>query len=153
MALLLTAVGAQAASQIEYARVISSTPIYERGISRECTDIPVTRMENPTDESRLGGSIVGGIVGGLLGHQIGKGSGRDVATVAGAIAGTVTGRNLADHPSITETTRQECRSEERRNLVGYSVRYDFHGEQRVMEMPHDPGSQIEMRVSAEPIFR
>lgn len=150
---MLAAGFANAGIRTDYANVVSSTPVYERSVMQQCVNVPVTRVEETSDDERVGGSIVGGVLGGVLGHQIGKGHGRDAATVAGAIAGTLAGHSMAERPSVTTGTRRECREEGRRNLVGYSVTYDYHGEQSTIQMSYDPGPTLEVQVSVQPIIR
>jgi uncharacterized protein YcfJ len=97
----------------DVARVLSSTPIYERASAprRECYTEPVTgyeerRVRPAPEEARspesggIGpGTILGAIVGGVIGHQFGGSSaGRDHGSVAGALIGGIAG-NQADRES------------------------------------------------------
>lgn len=150
---LLVAGSAQAGTHTEFARVIRSTPIYERSITETCTDVPVTRVQESSPGDTTAGAIVGGVLGGVIGHQFGGGRGKDVATVAGAIAGTMAGRSVAEQPRTSTTYQRECQQQPQSNLVGYSVTYDFHGEQNTIRMPYDPGNRLEMRVTVDPVIR
>ena len=87
-----------AADFFDTARVVSSTPIYERinEPRRECTTDTV--QGSPRQRS-MTGAVVGGVAGGLLGSQVGGGQGRTAATAAGAIAGAVTGDNVSNPDS------------------------------------------------------
>ncbi|MDO8464430.1 MAG: glycine zipper 2TM domain-containing protein [Gallionella sp.] len=92
-----------AADFTDTARVISSTPIYER-ISeprRECS--METVQVNPQERS-MGGAVIGGVAGGLLGSQVGGGKGSTVATGAGAVAGAVVGDRVANPDSNRSAT-------------------------------------------------
>lgn len=92
-----------AADFTDTARVISSTPIYER-ISeprRECS--METVQVNPQERS-MGGAVIGGVAGGLLGSQVGRGNGSTVATGAGAVAGAVVGDRVANPDSNRSAT-------------------------------------------------
>jgi uncharacterized protein YcfJ len=96
----------------DVARVLSSTPVYERASAprRECYTEPVTSYEErgarrapeerPAQSGGIGpGTVLGAIVGGVIGHQFGGSSaGRDHGTVAGAIIGGIAG-NQADRQS------------------------------------------------------
>jgi uncharacterized protein YcfJ len=91
----------------DVARVISSTPIYDRVSSpqRECRTEPVTAYEErrsarpapeeyrPARESGIGaGTVLGAIIGGVIGHQFGGSTaGRDHGTAAGAVIGGLIG--------------------------------------------------------------
>lgn len=95
--------GASAADFTDTARVISSTPIYER-ISeprRECT---TETVQVAPKERSMSGAIIGGVAGGLLGSQVGGGKGSTVATGAGAVAGAVIGDRVANPDSNRSST-------------------------------------------------
>lgn len=94
---------AYAADFFDTARVVSSTPIYERinEPRRECTTDTV--QGSPRQRS-MTGAMVGGVAGGLLGSQVGRGQGRTAATAAGAIAGAVTGDNVSNPDSNHSAT-------------------------------------------------
>lgn len=87
-----------AADFTDTARVISSTPIYERITEpkRECWTETV--QVTPKERS-IGGAVAGGVAGGLLGSQVGGGSGNTAATGAGAVAGAVAGDRVANPDS------------------------------------------------------
>lgn len=92
-----------AADFIDNARVISSTPIYERVNEprRECW---TETVQSAPKERSMGGAVVGGIAGGLLGSQVGGGHGSTVATGAGAVAGAVVGDRVANPDSNRSAT-------------------------------------------------
>jgi uncharacterized protein YcfJ len=96
MALALTVTPVLAADFVDDARVVSSTPVYERVSQprQECWN-ETTQAPAPQQRS-MGGALIGGVVGGLLGSQIGGGHGSTAATAAGAIAGTVIGDKVAN---------------------------------------------------------
>lgn len=95
--------GAYAADYSDTAKVISSTPIYERITEpkRECWTETV--QVQPKDRS-MTGAIVGGVAGGLLGSQVGGGSGNTAATGAGAVAGAVIGDRVDNQDSNRSAT-------------------------------------------------
>jgi len=92
-----------AADFTDTARVVSSTPIYERVTEpkRECW---TESVQVAPKERSLGGAIVGGVAGGLLGSQVGGGSGNTAATGAGAVAGAVIGDRVANPDSNRSAT-------------------------------------------------
>lgn len=94
---------ANAADYTDTARVISSTPIYERVNEprRECW---TENVQAAPKERSMGGAVIGGIAGGLLGSQIGGGNGNTAATGAGAVAGAVIGDRVANPDSNRSAT-------------------------------------------------
>lgn len=92
-----------AADFTDTARVVSSSPIYERVTEpkRECWTETV--QVTPKERS-IGGAVVGGVAGGLLGSQVGGGSGNTAATGAGAVAGAVVGDRVANPDSNRSAT-------------------------------------------------
>ena len=156
---------AWAADFTDTAKVISSTPIYER-ISepkQECWTETVTSSGTvtksaPVEDRSIGGAIVGGVVGGVVGSQIGHGTGNTVATAAGAIAGAIIGDRVANqNQGTTQTvnqppqTREErrCRQVESSHEVirGYNVTYRYNGQEITTHMPHQPGPTVRVSIS------
>ena len=92
-----------AADFTDTARVISSTPIYERvnEPKRECW---TETVQVAPKERSIGGAVVGGVAGGLLGSQVGGGSGNTAATGAGAVAGAVIGDRVSNPDSNRSAT-------------------------------------------------
>ncbi len=95
--------GAYAADFTDTARVVSSTPIYERVAEpkRECW---METVQVTPKERSIGGAVIGGVAGGLLGSQVGGGSGNTAATGAGAVAGAVIGDRVANPDSNRSAT-------------------------------------------------
>jgi uncharacterized protein YcfJ len=87
---------ANAADFVDTARVVSSTPIYERVNEprRECW---TESVQSAPRERSMTGAVVGGVAGGLLGSRVGGGQGNTAATGAGAVAGAVVGDRV-DNP-------------------------------------------------------
>jgi uncharacterized protein YcfJ len=94
---------AYAADFTDSARVVSSSPIYERVNEprRECW---TESVQVAPKERSMGGAVVGGVAGGLLGGQVGGGSGNTAATGAGAVAGAVIGDRVANPDSNRSAT-------------------------------------------------
>src|SRR5258708_36002437 len=107
--MFVAASGAALAQQTygDVARVISSTPIYDRVSEprQECRTEQVTAYEErrsvreaPREGRESGGigagTVLGAIVGGVIGHQFGGSSGgRDHGTAAGAVVGGLVGHH------------------------------------------------------------
>lgn len=158
-ALLLLASGAALADQqhVDYARVVSVTPEYERinAPSQECYDEQVTgRPDNRSYERSYGGSVIGGITGAIVGNQIGRGHGKEAATAFGAITGAIVGdrlQNQNDDQWGPRTVRR-CRSVDRweNRIAGYRVVYEYAGRRYSDLMQNDPGSKLRVKVSVDP---
>jgi len=146
---------------VDYARVISATPVYET------VDVAVPVEECWTERvvHRPGyhrphaGALAGGIIGGVLGNQVGDGRGRTAATVAGTLLGASIGRELAHqgHGRPYVTRERHCewvdRYETEERLVGYRVEYRYEGQTFVTHTDEHPGRRIAVRVDVEPIDR
>lgn len=94
---------AYAADYTDTARVISSSPVYERASEpkRECW---TESVQVAPKERSISGAVIGGIAGGLLGSQVGGGHGNTAATGAGAVAGAVIGDRVANPDSNRSAT-------------------------------------------------
>lgn len=156
---------AWAADFVDTAKVVSSTPVYERVSEpgQECWTETVSSggtvtKSAPVEERSIGGALVGGVVGGVVGSQIGQGTGNTVATAAGAIAGAIIGDRVAN-PSQGTTqaatpapqTREErrCRQVEntREVIRGYNVTYRYNGQEITTRLPYQPGPTVRVGVS------
>ncbi len=149
-----------ARSYSDSARVLSSTPIYDRVSEprRECRTEYRTTDESRTESSPPVGAIAGGVVGGLLGHQFGSGRGNTAATIGGAVAGAAIG-NQYDRgnaqayvePQTRAVERCETIDETRDVIRGYTVVYRYDGREHTAELPYDPGPRINVDESGRPI--
>ena len=157
------------------ARVISSTPIYER--------IPVTREECWNERQRVyedrrvtrtdtgapigAGTVLGAVIGGVVGRQFGDSNrGKNQGTAAGAVVGGLIGNQIerdTSGPSVerervevervpVERNVERCRSvnEMREATVGYDVRYEYNGHQFATRLDRDPGRMLRIRVDVSP---
>jgi uncharacterized protein YcfJ len=146
----------------DYAKVVASTPVYEKinEPRRECWEEEVRyepRYERQyRRDSNAGSTIIGGLVGGVLGNSIGKGDGRKAATAIGAVLGAVAGDNYADsrrgdyQPSESRVrVEQRCREIDNwsRRLTGYDVTYRYQGQEYTSFMTRDPGNSVRVNVS------
>jgi uncharacterized protein YcfJ len=155
------------------ARVISSTPVYER--------IPVTREECWNERQRVyedrrvtrsdtgapigAGTVLGAVIGGAVGRQFGDSNrGKNQGTAAGAVVGGLIGHQVESGgaPSSVERTEVErvpvernverCRqvNEMREATLGYDVRYEYNGHTFTTRMDRDPGRMLRLRVDVTP---
>lgn len=154
-----------AETSYEYAQVLNSTPIYR------IVEISEPREQCWEEErvverySRRGNSdtpvIVSTILGGAIGNAVGNNkSSQRVGAVLGAVLGRSIGRDIvrsrnSQSPQIVETVERcetvyEQVQEER--LIGYQVTYLYEGEERSVRADSDPGEQIRVRISVEPVL-
>ncbi len=156
---------AWAADFVDTAKVISSTPIYERVSEpkQECwyetiSSTGTVTKSAPVEERSIGGALVGGIIGGVVGSQIGAGEGRTAATAAGAIAGAIIGDRAGNQPGQQEQqtsqapqVREErhCRQvESYRDVIrGYDVIYRYKGQDVTTKLPYQPGDTVRVGIS------
>jgi uncharacterized protein YcfJ len=139
---------AYASDFVDTARVVSSTPIYERVSEprRECWNESV---QSAPKERSMGGAIIGGVAGGLLGNQVGGGQGKTAVTAAGAIAGVLVGDRVANPDQPRSQQVERCREVEnsREVIKGYNVTYRYNGRQINSTLPYQPGATVQVGVS------
>ena len=157
------AVGAQAQSFIDQARVRSVEPQYQNvTIPRnECTTQLVSDPPRQVSggERNYGGAVIGGVAGGLLGHQVGKGHGKDAATAVGAVVGAIAGDHIANRDQAPQYVQdaprevKQCRTvnEVQSQLTGYRVNYEYHGQVYSTITRENPGHSLPVRVSVVPV--
>src|SRR5688572_354699 len=131
----------------EYARVVSSRPIYRT----VAVEVPMDscHVETVAYSERQGGdsfkgTVVGGLIGAAIGHEVGH-SGH--ATAAGGLIGAAIGNDVAS--GSRRVTRYEdrevCstryRTEYERQLVGYDVAYHYDDRIYHTETRHHPGAR------------
>ena len=138
---------AQAAQAVEYATVVSSTPVIASvPVSRQqCSEGSQIVQQQPSGA----GAVIGAIAGGLLGNTVGGGFGRAAATGIGAVAGSVVGNQVeANGTPAAEVPVRRCQtltSYENRT-VGYDVMYEYAGQRYSTRMARDPGKQFAVNV-------
>ena len=137
-----------AADFTDTARVISSTPIYERVTEpkRECW---TETVQVAPKERSMGGAVVGGVAGALLGSQIGGGTGNKAATAVGGIAGVMIGDRVAnpDQPRTEQVERCRQVDSSREVVKGYNVTYRYNGQDITTTLPYKPSSTLRVGVS------
>lgn len=149
---------------VDTAKVVSSTPIYERVSEpkQECWNETVSStgtvtQSAPVAEHSIGGALLGGVVGGVVGNQVGQGTGNTVATAAGAIAGAIIGDRVANqNQGATQTTTQVPQTREERRcrqvdnfrdvIRGYNVTYRYNGRDVTTRLPYQPGDTVQVNV-------
>ncbi|WP_298932009.1 glycine zipper 2TM domain-containing protein [uncultured Ramlibacter sp.] len=166
---LALAMGGMAAAQaetfVDNARVRSAEPQYEQvSVPREQCSQQWVNEQRPVQGTggsgtSIGGALIGGVAGGLLGHQVGKGKGNTAATVLGATVGALAGNHVGSTygaPQQVETVPRQvtqCHTvqEVQNRLTGYRVAYDYRGQTYNTVMREQPGPNLQVRVSVEPV--
>ena len=156
------AVGAQAHTYTDNARVLGVEPQYENvSVPRqECRSDWVSEAR-PAERRNYGGAVIGGLAGALLGNQMGRGHGREAVTAVGAVVGALAGDNIANRgrfeqayePVSREVTSCRTVSDVQSRIVGYRVDYEYRGQRFSTLMQDQPGAFVPVRVSVEPVGR
>jgi uncharacterized protein YcfJ len=139
----------------ELGRVISSTAIISQvSVPRQVCAQEVVQVQTPVAATKSGaGALMGGIAGGAMGNAVGQGSGRAAATVIGLFAGAILGDRIeGGSPAQVATTQQTVNRCSTQNYIenrttGYQVVYEYAGKQYSVQMPQDPGPNIQLQVS------
>ncbi len=146
----------------DFARVTDVQPIYKTVSHRiPVEQCRIERVKTNSHHSRrhaAAGTIIGTVIGANIGNEVSHN--RRVGTVAGAIIGASIGNDIArkhdrrhhrgDYHDVERCeTRYESRSEEK--LVGYRVRYNYHGGEYHTRMDRHPGRRIKVVVSVKPV--
>ncbi|HET7779902.1 MAG TPA: glycine zipper 2TM domain-containing protein [Rudaea sp.] len=143
------AVPAAGTADVEYARVVSVTPV--TGPRQVCTNETVTEQRQPDDHHQVAGTVIGAIAGGVIGNQFGGGKGRTLATVGGAVGGGVVGKEVQkNHQSKDTVTRVVKRCHMVDQPAGaaplYDVVYAYQGENVRVRLDHDPGDRLALPI-------
>jgi uncharacterized protein YcfJ len=105
--------------------------------------------------------ILGAIIGGAIGNELGNHkSSQRVGVVVGAVLGHSVARDIMrqhDGPTVREVeTVERCetvyQSYEEERVVGYNVTYNYNGQDYTVRTDRDPGDQIRVRVSVQPVL-
>jgi len=122
----------------------------------------------PSDSGIGAGTVIGAIIGGVIGHQFGESSGgRDRGTAAGAVVGGLVGHQVERNaqpgfapptseevvervPVTHEVQRCHSVSDAQDKIVGYDVRYDYHGHEFRTRLAYDPGTEMPVNVEVRP---
>ncbi|RZI40450.1 glycine zipper 2TM domain-containing protein [Herbaspirillum sp. HC18] len=145
-ALSLLLIGhANAAEFYDYATVLSSNPVYVGNPPRQvCNTVNSDQQGN----EGYGGAIVGAVAGGIIGNQVGKGNGRTAATAVGAVTGALAGKAIAGSQGNQPTQHCQMVDDGSRQIAGYDVVYEYHGQRASVRLPRNPGPTIRVGISA-----
>lgn len=138
---------ALSASAQEFGRVVSATPVMQQVVTprQSCT---VEKVLVPGRKSGAGaavGAIAGGVVGSALG---GGGRGGGAAAVLGMVGGAVLGDRFeeANPAYVQDVQRCSVQNVVENRVASYTVTYEFNGKLYTVQMPHDPGPSIALRL-------
>jgi uncharacterized protein YcfJ len=162
---LLTAGAALAQVEFGYAEVVETRPIIQvveiSTPQQQCweEEYLVERGNRGANSGTpaLLGTIIGGAIGNAVGHNK---SNKRVGTVVGAVLGHSIGRDIMrqnDRPQsqkveVVERCETVYQQHEEERIVGYQVTYNYNGQNYSVRTDSDPGSQIRVRVSIEPVL-
>ena len=146
MLMVASLTGGLCAAQ-ELGRVISSTPVVQQvTVPRQiCSNESIIVPEQKSG----GGAALGAIAGGAIGNAVGQGSGRAVATLIGIFGGAMLGDRVEGRGAPQYQNVQNCSTQNliENRVAYYSVVYEYAGKQYAVQMPNDPGPQLQLRVS------
>ncbi len=156
------AFAAQADTFFDYARVRSAEPQYENiTVPREeCRLEWDSQPQRNNYGNNYGGVVLGALAGGVVGNQVARGNGsREAATALGALVGAIAGNSIAGrnnrYEPAPEAPRQVNRchavNDVQARLTGYNVAYDYRGQTYTTLMRENPGTNLQVRVSVEPV--
>jgi uncharacterized protein YcfJ len=151
--------------EYEYAPVVDVRPIIQvveiSTPQEQCWEEEYLVERNSRGSESHTPAILGTILGGAIGNAVGHNkSNQRVGTVVGAVLGHSVARDIMRQnqgPGVREVeTVERCetvyRSREEERIVGYNVTYSYNGKDYTMRTDSDPGSEIQLRVSVEPIL-
>jgi len=154
----------------DYARVVRVDPIIVRDASHSaarCYNRPVQGNYGGSDgyygngapvasnaPGRSLATVIGGVAGAVVGSRFGGGSGQLLGTAVGTVAGGLAGQSVydANHPQSRDGYVQVCDpvAEEREQVDGYDVTYEYGGRTYHTRSDFNPGDRIRVRVEAAP---
>ncbi len=156
------ALAAQAETFVDTARVRDVRPQFESVVvpRQACSTGWINETQRFQGDRNYGGAVIGGVAGAVLGNQLGNGHGREAATALGAVVGAFTGdhfsnRGRGDRYEQVPRQVQTCQTvnDVQQRLAGYQVTYEYRGQQYTALLPQDPGRNLQVRVSVDPLMR
>jgi uncharacterized protein YcfJ len=144
---LLAAFGSAWCGAQEFGRVLSSTPVIQQvQVPRQVCSPAV--WQAPAQKSGAG-TVLGALAGGVIGNSIGQGSGRAAATAIGIFGGAMLGDRLEGSGDGNTPYTQNCATHTvvENRVVGYNVVYEYAGRQYAVQMPQDPGPQVQLQIT------
>ncbi|MBL4572011.1 MAG: glycine zipper 2TM domain-containing protein [Gammaproteobacteria bacterium] len=164
-ALGLVSAGAFAETSYETASVVESRAVYEvveiSTPQEQCWEEEVVVDRRGTDNRSNTPVVLSTILGGAIGNAVGHNkSNRRIGAVLGAVLGHSIGRDIMrrnERPSIREyQTVKRCETiyqqHEEERLIGYQVTYLYNGQEYSVRTNTDPGDEIRVRVSVQPVL-
>jgi len=159
----LLSVSADAQTRYEYAQVVEANPIYQIVELSEPSE-QCWQEEVLTERSSRRGSntpvVLSTIIGGAIGNAVGsRKSNQRVGAVLGAVLGHSIGRDIVRsngrrtvESEIVERCKTVYETVQEERLVGYQVTYLYEGEERTIRTESNPGEQLKLRVSVQPVL-
>ena len=149
--------GSHRHSYEDKARVLRVKPIYD-SVSKPVTERRCREDYRRTeyhDHDSMTGTIAGGIIGGVVGNQFGRGNGKTVMTIAGTLLGGSIGNDVSRNRHRVYDSGPRCEEvthyRDSEELVGYRVKYRYHGQTYWTRTERHPGDYLQVRVSVRPI--
>lgn len=149
-------------------RVVSAVPIYEtwwyyesrhdqhRHNDERCR-VREVEVHRQGRNSGPAGAIIGGAIGATVGGSAGNSPESAVAgAIAGSIIGGAIGQDMKEPDSVHYRVERDCdvrHRYERRELIGYDVRYRYNGREFTVQTHDHPGRYIQLRVEVQPNVR
>lgn len=150
----------------QYARVLSSQPVYETVAYsvpvEQCREERVPyHQDHQASRGSYTGPIVGAIIGGAIGNAVGhRKRNKQVGTAVGALLGGSIGADVArrqrhHNSGVRYTSERVCsvvhEEHYEEQLTGYRVTYRYADETYSTTMDRDPGSTLRVRVHVTPV--
>ena len=130
----------------EFGRVLSSSPITQQiGVPRQICSTEQVLVAQPKSGA---GAALGAIAGGALANAAAHGAGQAAATMIGIMGGAVIGDRIEGPATAQVQNVQRCVTQtvyENRTLA-YNVVYEYAGKQYTVQMPRDPGPNLQLQV-------
>lgn len=132
----------------DVARVIETRPIHNAANSREeCWNPRAGVYEEVRNEHHNvinKGTAIGAVAGGVLGHQVdNNNAGTALGAVLGGLIGNQVDKSRNTDGEQNDLDRSRCRmTRTGGEILGYEVKYSYHGDQYVTRMNHDPGRTL-----------
>ena len=151
--------------EYDYATVVESRPIIRvveiSTPQEQCWEEEYQVQRNYGGTSFNTTSILGTIIGGAIGNTVGHNkSNKRVGAVIGAVLGHSIGRDIIrqqDRPyggavEVVQRCKTVYERHEEERIVGYQVTYNYNGKDYSVRTDSDPGDQIQVRVSVQPVL-
>jgi len=129
------------------AQVLSVTPVLQvvNVPQQVCQPVPVAVQAPPTGA----GAALGAVAGAVIGQAVGHGRHNAASTMIGMVGGAVVGNQLEGAGTTQIQTVQQCSTHATTTYrtVGYTVVYEYAGQQHTVQMPQAPGPTLRVQVT------